>query len=211
VSTVPIDQDLVVRTALRMLDEDGLERLTLRRLATELDVKAPALYWHFASKRALLDRMADAVLAPAVPELAGPADPDGWPQWLEHTADVLRARLLAHPDGASLALGADLSRAGALLRFVERTIEVLHGAGFGLADASRAAASFVWFVVGRTVEEQALPDPAAMHRLAEAGPSILIRAMAERTAPDDRDASFRFGVRIMVAGLQSVLVRENYR
>jgi TetR/AcrR family tetracycline transcriptional repressor len=112
---------------------------------------------------------------------------------------------LAHPHGASLALGADLSRAPALLRFVERTIEVLHGAGFGLADASRAAASFVWFVVGRTVEEQALPDPAATRRLAEAGPSILIRAMAERTAPDDRDASFRFGVRIMVAGLHSVL------
>src|SRR3954453_36717 len=190
-----------------MLDEDGLERLTLRRLATELDVKAPALYWHFASKRALLDRMADAVLAPAVPALAGPSEPDGWPQWLELTAEVLRARLLAHPDGASLALGADLSRATALLRFVERTIEVLHGAGFGLADASRAAAAFIWFVVGRTVEEQALPDPAAVRRVTEAGPSILIRAMAERTGPDDRDVSFRFAVGIMIAGLRSVLGR----
>jgi TetR/AcrR family tetracycline transcriptional repressor len=59
-------------------------------------------------------------------------------------------------DGARLTLGADLSRATALFRFVERTIEVLHHAGFGLADASRAAASFIWFVVGRTVEEQAL-------------------------------------------------------
>jgi TetR/AcrR family transcriptional regulator, tetracycline repressor protein len=200
-----IDRDLVVRTALRMLDEEGLERLSLRRLATELDVKAPALYWHFESKRALLDAMADAVLAPVVPELAGPADPAGWPAWLAHTGDVLRARLLGHPDGASLALGADLSRATALLRFVERTIEVLHDAGFGLGDASRAAATFIWFVVGRTVEEQTLPDEAAIRRMAASRSTTLSRAMAERTAPDDQDVSFRFGVRVMIAGMRVLL------
>lgn len=116
---------------------------------------------------------------------------------------MLRSRLLAHPDGARLALGADLSRATALLRFVERTIEVLNDAGFGLADASRAAATFVWFVVGRTVEEQALPDPAAIRRLTEA--RVLGRAMAERTEPGDQDISVRFGVDVMVAGLRAVL------
>jgi TetR/AcrR family tetracycline transcriptional repressor len=202
---VGIDRDLVVRTALRMLDEDGLERLSLRRLATALDVKAPALYWHFDSKRALLDHMADAVLTPMLPELAGPADPGDWPAWLERTADLLRSRLLAHPDGAQLALGADLSRSAALRHVVERTIEVLHGAGFDLADASRAAATVVWFVVGRTVEEQTLPDPAAIARMAGSEHSILLRAMAGRTAPDDQDVSFRFGVRVMVEGLRVLL------
>jgi TetR/AcrR family tetracycline transcriptional repressor len=62
--------------------------------------------------------MADAVLAPVLPELDGPRDPAGWPGWLARTAGLLRSRLLAHPDGAQLALGADLSRASALLRFV---------------------------------------------------------------------------------------------
>lgn len=199
-----IDPDLVVRTALRLLDEDGLDRLSLRRLAAELQVKAPALYWHFESKRALMDHMADALLAPALPELDGPADPADWPAWMARTAGVLRSQLLAHPDGAQLALGVNLSRAPALRRFVERTIEVLHGAGFGLADASRAAATFIWFVVGRTVEEQTLPDPATIPR-DNAGSSILSRAMAERTAPDDQDVSFRFGVRIMIAGMQALL------
>jgi TetR/AcrR family transcriptional regulator, tetracycline repressor protein len=204
---VAIDRDLVVRTALRLLDQDGLDRLSLRRLAAELQVKAPALYWHFESKRALMDHMADAILAEAVPGLDGPADPADWPQWLARTADVLRARLLAHPDGAQLALGANLHRASALRRFVERTTEVLHGAGFGLADASRAAATFLWFVVGRTVEEQTLPDPATIQRgkLGKTGSSIIFKAMAERTAPDDQDVSFRFGVRILVAGMQALL------
>ncbi|MGI5226509.1 TetR/AcrR family transcriptional regulator C-terminal domain-containing protein [Actinoallomurus sp. CA-142502] len=200
-----IDRDLVVRTALRMLDEEGLERLSLRRLAAELDVKAPALYWHFANKRALLDHMADVVLAPALPALDGPEDPAGWPAWLARVAELLRSRLLEHPDGARLALGADLTRAGALSRFVERTIEVLHDAGFDLADASRAAATFIWFVVGRTVEEQTLPDPAAIQRRRDAEPSILARAMAARSAPDDQDVSFRFGVRVMIAGLRALL------
>jgi TetR/AcrR family tetracycline transcriptional repressor len=199
-----IDRDLVIRTALRLLDENGLEHLSLRRLAGDLQVKAPALYWYFESKRALTDHMADAVLAPAVAELDGPADPAGWPSWLDHTAGVLRTRLLAHPDGAQLALGVDLSRAPALRRFVERTIEVLHGAGFGLADASRAAATFIWFVVGRTVEEQTLPGQVTI-RPGAAGASTLARAMAERAAPDDQDVSFRFGVRIMIAGMRAVL------
>jgi TetR/AcrR family transcriptional regulator, tetracycline repressor protein len=201
---LPIDRDQVVRTALRLLDEDGLDQLSLRRLAAELQVKAPALYWHFESKRALMDQMADAVLAPALPELAGPADPADWPEWLAHTADVLRARLLAHPGGAQLALGANLGRAVALRGFVERTIEVLHGAGFGLADASRAAATFLWFVVGRTVEEQTLPSLDQIQR-SQLAPSILGRAMAERTGPDDQDVSFRFGVTVLITGLQTLL------
>jgi TetR/AcrR family transcriptional regulator, tetracycline repressor protein len=201
---VAIDRDLVVRTALRLLDQNGLDQLSLRRLATELQVQAPALYWHFENKRALLDHLANAVLAPALPELDGPEDPAEWATWLAHTADVLRSRLLAHPDGAQLALGANLVRATALRRFVERTVEVLHKAGFGLADASRAAAGFLWFVVGRTVEEQTLPDPATVPGNGTE-PSILSRAMAERNGADDRDVSFHFGVRIMVAGLRALL------
>jgi TetR/AcrR family transcriptional regulator, tetracycline repressor protein len=204
-----IDRDLVVRTALRLLDEDGLDRLSLRRLAAELQVKAPALYWHFESKRALMDHMADTILTPVAAELDGPADPADWPLWLARTADALRARLLAHPDGAQLALGVNLARAPALARIVERTVEVLHGAGFGLADASRAAATFIWFVVGRTVEEQTLPDPATIRQMklqrGNAPPSIISRAMAERAGPDDQDVSFRFGVRILIAGMRALL------
>jgi tetracycline repressor-like protein len=89
------------------------------------------------------------------------------------------------------------------------TIEVLHGAGFGLADASRAAATFLWFVVGRTVEEQTLPDEAAIRRMAASGRTIVGRAMAERTAPDDQDVSFRFGVDIMIAGMRALLAGEH--
>src|SRR5262249_31947220 len=59
---VKLERDGVVRVALRLLDEWGLDGLSLRRLAAELGVKAPALYWYFESKQELLDEMADAML-----------------------------------------------------------------------------------------------------------------------------------------------------
>jgi len=201
-----IDRQDAARTALRLLDEDGLEKLSLRRIATELHVQAPALYWHFANKRALLDHITDLMLAPALPELEGPAVAEEWPLWLMHTARVLRRELLAHPDGARVALGADLRRAIALGMFFERSIEVLHAAGFGLPDASRAAGAFIAFVIGRTAEEQALPDIDTAEGAAAADLfPTLSRAMAERRdSGDTQDESFRFSVTIMIAGLRAL-------
>ena len=54
----PLDRTRVADTALKLLNEVGLDGLTLRAIARELDVKAPALYWHFKDKQALLDEMA---------------------------------------------------------------------------------------------------------------------------------------------------------
>ncbi len=201
-----IDRDHAVRTALRLLDAEGLDKLSVRRIAAELGAQAPALYWHFENKRALLDHVADLMLAPVVPELAGPAEPEAWPQWLAHTAEVLRSALLLHPDGPRVALGADLSRAVALGMFVENTTRVLHEAGFGLRDASRAAGSFIWFVVGRTVEEQSLPllGPAELDHARSLFPTLGMAMIERQVIGDSQEAAFRFSVDIMVTGLRAL-------
>ncbi len=62
-ASVGVKQELIVRAALTLLDEVGLEGLTMRRLATALKIQAPSLYWHFPNKQALLDGMADAIFA----------------------------------------------------------------------------------------------------------------------------------------------------
>src|SRR5262245_36093000 len=67
-----LDRETVVRTALRVLDEVGLEGLTLRRIAAELDVQAPALYWHFKNKQELLDEMATTMLVDALVDFGLP-------------------------------------------------------------------------------------------------------------------------------------------
>ena len=55
-------RERVVDVAIALLDADGLDALTMRKLATRLGVQAGALYWHFAGKQALLDAMADRFL-----------------------------------------------------------------------------------------------------------------------------------------------------
>src|SRR3569833_3623932 len=102
---MPLEVGDAVRVALELLEEEGLDKLTVRRLATGLGVKAPALYWHFRSKRALLDHMTDAIVAPVV---AGLPDGGPWLKWLEDAGFALHKALLAHRDGARVALGADL-------------------------------------------------------------------------------------------------------
>ena len=61
----PLDRRQVAAAGLKLLNEAGLHGLTLRAIAKELDVKAPALYWHFKDKQALLDEMAVPVAAVA--------------------------------------------------------------------------------------------------------------------------------------------------
>jgi TetR/AcrR family tetracycline transcriptional repressor len=205
-----IDRDLAAHTALRLLDEEGLDRLSLRRIAKELNVQAPALYWHFTNKRALMDHMTDLMLAPVLSELDAPVGPGEWPQWLIRIADALHRALLAHTDGARVALGADLRRAVALGAFFERTVVVLHEAGFGLVDASRAAGGFIAFVLGRTAEEQAQPDLGGEPEGGGGASSLALyptfsRAMAERRAAQEGpDEAFRYCVMIMVEGLRAV-------
>jgi TetR/AcrR family tetracycline transcriptional repressor len=201
---VPIEVADAVRVALGLLEDEGLDKLTVRRLATELGVKAPALYWHFSGKRALLDHLTDTMVAPVV---AGLPDGGPWLKWLEDAAFALHTALLAHRDGARVALGADLRTARALGDFAERAVGVLHDAGFPIGDATRAAGVLVHFVLGRAVEDQTRlpPEEEAAVVAGESFPFPLmargLRARAGSTAEDD----FRYALGIMLAGLRATL------
>ncbi|PZR71867.1 MAG: TetR family transcriptional regulator, partial [Stutzerimonas stutzeri] len=59
----PLKQEHIIEAAFRLLDESGIEGVSLRKLACNLGIRAPSLYWHFKSKQALIDAMADAMIA----------------------------------------------------------------------------------------------------------------------------------------------------
>lgn len=204
-----IEVSAAVRVALGLLETDGLDRLTVRRLASELGVKAPALYWHFDGKRALLDHMADAMVAPVVAALPPAEGP--WLRWLEEAATALHAALLARRDGARVAIGANPTVAVALGELTERAVAVLHGAGFPPADATRAAGVLVHFVLGRAVEDQTRPDPAEEAAAIAASPfPLMARGLRERhasgaTVTDD----FRYALGIVLAGLNAARPTRN--
>ena len=76
-----LDRQTVVRAALRLLDRAGLDGLTVRKLAGELGVQAPALYWHFKNKEELLEEMATTVFLDAVRDSGWPRPDVSWPEW----------------------------------------------------------------------------------------------------------------------------------
>src|SRR5207253_7538085 len=78
-----LDRQTVARAALRLLDRAGLDGLTVRKLAGELGVQAPALYWHFRNKEELLEEMATTVFLDAVRDSGWPHPDANWPEWAE--------------------------------------------------------------------------------------------------------------------------------
>ncbi|MEU2023387.1 TetR/AcrR family transcriptional regulator C-terminal domain-containing protein [Streptomyces sp. NPDC016469] len=148
----PLDRRRVADTALRLLNEVGLDGLTLRAIARDLDVKAPALYWHFKDKQALLDEMATEMYRRMV---AGtPLDPaDTWRERLRKTNHALRTSLLGYRDGAKVFSGSRFT--GAVhAEQMEESLRLLTAAGFTLAQAVRAATTTYMFTLGSVIEQQ---------------------------------------------------------
>ncbi|MET9124586.1 MULTISPECIES: TetR/AcrR family transcriptional regulator C-terminal domain-containing protein [unclassified Streptomyces] len=147
-----LDKRQVVGTALRLLNETGLDGLTLRAIAKELDVQAPALYWHFKNKQELLDEMATEMYR-RMAEDAAVAPGDGWRERLLATGRGLRAALLSYRDGAKVFSG---SRFTGTLHAVEmeRTLTLFTEEGFTLAQAVRATSTTYLYTIGFVTEEQ---------------------------------------------------------
>ncbi len=190
-----LDRTVVVRTALDQLNEVGLDGLTLRRIAAELDVQAPALYWHVKNKRELLDGMAAMIFTDALSGLETPRRGESWVEWTAETARRLRTTVLAYRDGARVLSGTYLGNA-ALGRPMELALRTLCDAGFTVRDAARGITSVYSYVQGFTVEEQAEQTaPAADDRF-----PLAARARAEMGA--DPDERFEHGLQLMLSGLR---------
>jgi len=158
-TSVRLDPERVVRTALALLDEVGLEGLTLRRIAQQLDVQAPALYWHFKNKQALLDEMATTMLKDLLTEIAEVSLELPWAEWMAVAMRALRRMLLRYRDGAKVFSGTYLTDASSL-EALELPLRVLTSAGFSMSRAVRALSTLYAYTIGFVIEEQAVePRP----------------------------------------------------
>ncbi|CAL9554190.1 TetR/AcrR family transcriptional regulator [Streptomyces sp. NPDC003642] len=148
----PLDRRRVADTALRLLNEVGLDGLTLRAIARELDVKAPALYWHFKDKQALLDEMATEMYRRMV---AGSSlDPaDTWRERLLKANRGLRTALLGYRDGAKVFSGSRFTGIEHAAQ-MEDNLRLFTAAGLTLAQAARALNTTYLYTLGFVTEEQ---------------------------------------------------------
>ncbi len=150
----------IVEAAFDLLDEAGMDGLTVRALASRLGVQAPALYWHVRSKQALLDEMATQVWRRIGDVMAGlPADLP-WHEVMATYAATVRKALLGHRDGAKAFSGTTLTDP-TVVRRQEVTFSSLVRQGFTLLDAARALVLLHDFTIGFCVEEQAVTQATA--------------------------------------------------
>jgi AcrR family transcriptional regulator len=149
-----ITRDAIVDAALAVLDDVGIDGLTVRAVAARLDVKAPALYWHVRDKKALLDEMGTRVWTEIARDAGGPLSTEGdWRDALETYAHATRRGLLAHRDGARAFSGTALTDPS-VLRDQESGLAWMEGQGFTVAATTDAVAILTSFTVGSCIEEQ---------------------------------------------------------
>jgi TetR/AcrR family tetracycline transcriptional repressor len=196
---VRLNREQVLAAALDLLDEVGLEQLTMRRLATALGVQNGATYWHFRSKQALLEAMADAMLDGVTDDLvAGP-----WDVRVTALATRLRHALSSRRDGARVFSGAFFPLPNALA-YGDALIGALREAGLSPRDAAWTADTVTYHVVAHTIEQQLAGTASDSTRLAEAvDPSRfphLHAALPHVPAPHP-DAHFEHGLRLIIAGI----------
>ncbi|WP_037682878.1 TetR/AcrR family transcriptional regulator [Streptomyces griseus] len=204
----PLDRTRVADTALKLLNEVGLEGLTLRAIARELDVKAPALYWHFKDKQALLDEMATEMYRRMI---AGAAlDPDdSWRERLLKANRGLRTALLGYRDGAKVFSGSrftGIEHAGQM----EETLRIFTAAGFTLARSVRATTTAYLYTLGFVTEEQGvrpLPDERRegydVEERARMMADFPLSAAAGAEIFEDYDRHYEEGLAVVLAGIEA--------
>src|SRR5437899_1962341 len=142
-----LTQEQIVSEAIKLLDADGLEALTMRKLGAALGAVATAVYWHVANKDELLELVVDEVYGEIdVPEVA---DRSEWRAVAEQAARSVRAMIVRHPWVAPTLADVGMNYLGPnLMRISDEMLGVYLAAGFELAEADQAMNTVLGYVIG---------------------------------------------------------------
>jgi AcrR family transcriptional regulator len=221
-----LTREQVLIAALEIIDQDGVEALTMRRLGQALDRNPMGIYRHAADKDALLDGVVEHVLSelvvarqPGRDEAGGDTDGE-WETALRRTAHAFRRIALAHPNAVPLLVTRSVTGPLALrplgtLRPLEELLEVFIGAGFDPHGALHATRLFTGILYGHIQDElqQQVNDPDETDDLLRLGLHRLpitqfprLRSLATVLATYDGAAELDEGLDIVIAGLRSQLL-----
>jgi AcrR family transcriptional regulator len=208
---LPLSRDTIVDAALAILDSEGVDALTIRRLGQELGTGAASLYWHIAGKDELGELVYDRIMGEI--ELPDP-DPSQWEEQLKDLARQAYRVMLSHNDAVRLSIGRPPAGPNTL-RIVEWMLAVMRGAGI-----TDQAAAYFGNILGRFLDASVLEDSTAGSTRNDDGrqdgaddmmreywarlpadrfPNIT--ALADATFAGDADAHFEFGLDLLMRGL----------
>lgn len=215
----PLSRDRVLRAAVELADRDGLEALTMRRLAQELGVEAMSLYHHVANKEAILDGVVEVVLGEiveAVADVGPPAPEDDWQGALRNRILTARRVLLRHV-WAPRVMETRSSLSPVLIAYFDGTLGILRAGGFSYDLAHHAMHALGSRALGFTQELFEPDDPdvgtaeaeAMFEQMADHFPHIvaMMAEVAHQTDGTlgwcDDQHEFEFGLDVVLDGLEA--------
>ncbi|MFI7614728.1 TetR/AcrR family transcriptional regulator [Nonomuraea terrae] len=200
----PLTRGRIVTAAVGLIEREGADAVSMRRIAAELGVGVMSLYNHVPNKDALLGAVAETVLN----RIEFTDDPGA--HWSDRVRVQARAfRQIAHdyPRCTMLVVSRQLHSAAGLLP-VERALATLRGAGFEGADAVRMLRMFIAYVVGSLLREVGLTPAFAQARPLTAegvDPELFpeVSALAGLLSACDHEAEFEFGLELLIKAMEA--------
>ncbi|MFI5890433.1 TetR/AcrR family transcriptional regulator [Actinoplanes sp. NPDC051513] len=205
----------VAERALRLGDQEGVEAVTIRRLAQELGVTPMALYWHFKNKDELLLGIVDHALSTVRADRSA-ADP--WQKQLRAMVEALVTVMREHPSLAELMHAVDKTEGESFTRATNDALTLLTAAGFGIEEAYWVASHLLHAAIGLVHAQPDCPmnvpaDQAGEWRRqkrlsmeslpADKYPMVVAFAATYSRAPDT-ERYYAFGVDLVMAGVEAM-------
>lgn len=147
----PLTREKIVEKAVELLDTDGIDGVSMRRLGDALGVEAMALYHHFPNKDAILDGVVASIISETGPGLPVDEAETDWKKVMLSGPASARRALEKHPKAGWLFLGRQYHTAKSL-QMLEAPLRILHAAGFrgqALVDAAHAIFAYTagWYIL----------------------------------------------------------------
>lgn len=199
-----LSRSLIVSAALSLVDSDGLEAVSVRRLATSLGVAAPSLYNHFRTKNDIIDAVADAVVSEVDLSVFSAHD---WAEALRLWAHSYHAVLCKHPNIVPV-LARGPGRRPASLAMADTVYGALIAGGWPPARATHIGALMRYLITGSALGSFALgfTDDPAVYAADYPNLHNAHRLAGHRAAVDE--GAFALGLETVLSGLHSLRLRE---
>ncbi len=202
---LPLSRRRILEAAVRFVDSEGLEALSMRRLGAELGVEAMSLYNHVSNKEALLDGMVELLLG----ELEIPPEDEGWERRVREAYRAFRRLAHEHPNVFPLLVVRPPDTMDGVW-LVEEFLGTLRGAGFDPETALYAFRALSSYASGYAMAEIRgfAMEPAGTRLGAFSLPPDgfpNIHELDDRLERVDHDAEFEFGLDLILAGLKGKL------
>jgi TetR/AcrR family tetracycline transcriptional repressor len=209
-----LSRETILGAALRIVDDEGLDAMTMRRLASTLGVNPMSIYHHLPNKAAVFAGLAELVFADL--DLADPGDSVPWQDQLKSAARAYRGALRAHPNLALQVLSDTSAVSDVVVVTVEPFYRALDRAGLAPRQIFESVNTIIDFVHGFMLGEAAVraetfelaPDLLERVDRLPAGKAPTLTRVVQALGPEglhyDFDSGFESGITVLVNGLEGL-------